>query len=113
MIGECCLIELDCFIGLDGGEDLLQILVLFLELPQLLLCVLVPHIAHDDILDHIFFCVDHAAGGHAFGLTAPWELAVLGLGSHSGLKVIDLLVFTLLEPVKLLSLDVEVGLRLA
>ena len=91
---EGCLVRLDGFVGPAGGEDPLQALALVLWLPQISLCDLIPHVEHDDGLDHLFLSVDEAAGA-VLGPAAFGKVTQRCLGSHSCFKIVYGFIFIL------------------
>ena len=96
LIGQGCLVELDRFVCPDMFEDVIQILLLLVILPQLPLCVLVLHLAQDEALNLVFLPVGLACDAlpRAF-IAASAKLAALCLSSYS----------FVLAPVKLLELS--------
>ena len=111
-VGERCLAEVYCFIGPAGGEDFFQILAFVLTLPQLSLGVLVSHITHDNIFDHLFFSVDETA--EAFERLAAFGEVTQGcFDPYPGLEIVDLLIIVLLQSMKLLPLHEHIRLGFA
>ena len=74
------------------GQDIVQVLDVVVDLPQLPLGFIILHFAHNEDLDLVLLTVGSAVDALTFALlrfTPLTKLAILSFGPHPRLEVVD------------------------